>query len=469
MELSAPEGPIKDKYSLFVMLGEPNYPRQYREVWTMGDVGTAKTSAAMDAIILSAVNYPGSKNLVAREFKSYLMSSTWNTFTSRAKDLIKSKFFEWIDSKDMFRARNGSTIHFLGLDRAEDRMFGEEWFRAAIDQGERIKEPRIDMLHSRMRQKVHHRDSSILASAGTLTNTLGSNWIKLTGNWDKGRGYPYRRVVHGGKLVAPDIYTKEVTAVVGGERITAHRMMIHSRIEENKSLSRDYLEHLVLAGELSRRVAGGKYQDEEGIIFLEYQEEAQLSKVEYVDANIVVGLDWGQSHPTVAIFGAVGPDGRCEIIREYLKTDDTVAGYAWDIGRIMVELDRFGAKAFYVYGDRSMWRRDDDSSIANRFAEEFSKLPVEVMFAPAVKNVSGSIDRGINDIKEGLRYGTLRVAVDSAPNVARMLQSITYEDVRKDRSPLVDIFDATRYLVMNATLARPEEEKEEQAPRGWAW
>jgi len=458
MELSAPEGPIKDKYSLFVMLGEPGYPKHYREVWTMGDVGTAKTSAAMDAIILSAVNYPGSQNLVTREFKSYLMSSTWNTFNTRAKDLIKAGFFEWVDSKDMFRAKNGSNIYFLGLDRAEDRMFGEEWFRAAVDQGERIKEARIDMLHSRMRQKVNHKDGS-----------LGSNWIKLTGNWDKGRGYPYRRVVSGGRLIAPDIYAKQITAIVGGEHITAHRLMIHSRIEENKSLTRDYLEHLVLAGDLSRRVAGGKYQDEEGVIFLEYQQDAQLSKVDYLDSNIIVGLDYGLAHPTVAVFAAVGIDGHCQILRDYVKTDDTVAGYAWDIGRIMVELERLGGKNFYVYGDRTMWRRDDDLSIATKFAEQFSKLPVEVSFAPAVRDVAGSVDRGINDIKEGLRYGTLKIAVDTAPNVASMLQSITYEDVRKDRSPIVDIFDATRYLVMNAELARDQEETEETPVRGWAW
>lgn len=451
--LSAPKGPIEAKYSLFAMLGEPGWPGEYSEIWAMGDVGTAKTSAAMDSIIISALDYPESQNLVTRDFGTNLMSSTWKKFNERASELIESGVFEWYDKRSMYRCKkNGSTITFLGLDRASDRLFGEEWFRAVIDQGERVKEHSINLLHSRIRQQVKHRE----------TGEIGKTWLKITANWDLGKKYVYRRIIQGGKLVAPDIYEKRITEVIGGREITANRLLIQSRIEENHSLTDDYFRHLLLAGELRHKVAGGTYVDAEGIVFPEYQDDWTIGRVEYLaDSNIIVGLDYGQSHPTVAVFGAVRPNGECDVIADYVRNNSTVRDYAGDIKRKLTEFYRMNARGFYIYADPSIWNRNGGETIADQFMREFSNLPFEVNLIPAVKRKTGSISRGVDIIKGALTNHELRIS-DSAKNVRKMFQDTTWDDIKRDAVPVTDIFDATRYLAMNTGMAQPEIDIEEE-------
>ena len=480
---NAPKGPIEAKYNLFFLCGEPGWPDKYNETWSMGDVGTAKTSAAMDSMILTALNYPGSHNLVTRNFATELMESTYETFVARAGDLIgtdSKSWLVWNETHSTFYCYNGSSIVFLGLDRAGDRLFGEEWFRAVIDQGERVKEHSLNLLHSRMRQQVKHKDSG----------ELGKTFIKLTANWDKGKGYAYRRVIQGGRMVAPDVFEKTITENVAGREVTANMLMIYSRIDENHSLTDDYYKHLLLSGELRYKIAGGGFVDAEGLVFPEYNDSKTIGRVDYFeDANIIVGLDYGQAHPTVAIFGALRPNGDCEIVGDYIKNNSEIKDYAFDIGRRLTEYQRKGAKGFYVYADPSLWNRTGHTPLIEQFIDTFNKLPFEVAVVPAFRKRAGSVEKGVDAVKAQLRNLSLRIS-DRATNVKRMLQEVTYEDVRKDAVPVTDVFDAMRYLAMNTQYAVPEDDaaffdlEEEDlvkaklakarqsapgAVKGWAW
>ena len=463
LKLSAPRGPVRAKYELFRWLGEPGWPRNYQEIWAIGDVGTGKTSALIDSIFYSIYYYPGARVCVVRSTLVELQSSLVPDMQKRLAPLFENEFLDYIRDMGVIRAANGSEIHLFGLDTADNKLWGQQWFRAFVDQGERVKPNMLDLLHTRVRLQVWHKD----------TRELGTTYIKITANWDRGRDWVYKRVVDGSRALDRngDVLEKVKSDSVAGRKVESRILAIFSRTEENEELSEDYFRHLILAGKVGSRAVRGGYDkgDDEGLVFVEYSNRNVIDfQPDINDRPIYVGLDHGVHHPTVALF-FVKDGNRYIAIREYIRRNASAYQNAEAVAEIIYSLWEQGASRFFVYADPSMWARNamdaELSSVASVYERSFSEMGIPVYFSPAfgrrktlpnlprASSQGASIEFGIGVIKQLLREGRLYINPRLTPRLDEMLAEITYDDIHGDTMTKVDVFDAARYALMNARLS----------------
>lgn len=463
VELKPPRGPIRAKYELFRWAGEPGWPQSYQEIWAIGDVGTGKTSALIDAIFFSAYFYPGARIAVLRSTLVELQTSLIPDLRDRLRPMFEAGFLEYIRDLNIVRAANGSEIHFFGLDTAENKLWGQQWFRAFIDQGERIQPEKLDLLHTRIRQQVKHKDH----------RALGHTYIKVTANWDRGRDWVYKRIYEDARVLdrAGDILERVVRRAVAGRQLESRILSIFSRTVENEELTEDYFRHLILSGKLMDRAMRGGYDrgGDDYLVFPEYSHEHVTDITPDVEGlSIFVGLDHGVWHPTVAVFLVRMPDGTMMPVKEYIRRNASAVQNAENVADIIYSLADNGAEGFYVYADPSMWARNamdaDLSSVASVYERVFASMDIPVYLAPAfgrrktAKNIpvsqgpSGIIEHGVGVIKEFLRRRRLLVNPKLAPKVDEVLAELTQDDIHQDTMTKVDVFDALRYALTNVRL-----------------
>jgi len=469
VNLKRPRG-LEAKYELFRSVGEPGWPQKYEEIWAIGDVGTAKTTAMIDAILFSLVNYPRSRCVAARSTAVELQGSLIPDIQARLQALFESGFLEYIRDMQIIRAANGSELHLFGLDTADNKLWGQQWFRAFIDQGERVKPKMLDLLHTRMRLQVKHKD----------TKALGKTYVKLTANWDRGRDWVYRRVEDGATAFdsTGDVVEKLYVSTIANKRLESYILAIHSRTHENLELTDDYFRHLILAGKVgSKAVRGGYNQgNDDNLVFVEYSNENISDLIPALDRSTInIGLDHGVFHPTVAIFKVRDENGRVIPVREYIRRNAPATHNAEVIADIIYELAAKGAERFMVYADPSMWARNamdaDLNSIISIYESVFSGMGVPIYVSPAfgkrkVSNLpaggsaQGTIEHGITSIKDLLLNKRLIINPRLTPQVDIMLTELTYPDIQADTMTKVDVFDAFRYGITNIRVYHDEEDEE---------
>lgn len=465
LELRPPRGPIRPKYELFRWLGEPGWPQNYQECWTIGDVGTGKTSALIDAVFFSLYFYPGARVAVLRSTLTELQAALIPDLQQRLRPLFESGFLEYIRDLNILRAANGSEAHFFGLDTADNKLWGQQWFRAFVDQAERVRPDMLDLLHTRVRQQVKHKD----------TGRLGATYIKLTANWDRGRDWVYKRVEEGARPLDKngDIVEKVIKRTVAGKTFESRIIAIHSRTIENEELTEDYYKHLVLAGKLAERAVRGGYDrgDDDHLVFIEYGFDHVTDAVfDVADRPIYVGVDHGLYHPTVFVFFVRDETGTYFPIREYVRRNAPVDHNAEVLVDIIYDLASRGAARFHIYADPSMWRRNamdaEQSSVAAVYEEAIASInrEVDVYLSPAfgrnselrgvpgVQGSKGTIEFGISVIKSLLRQKKLLVNPKLTPRVDEVLAELTHDDIQRDAMTKVDVFDAMRYALSNARM-----------------
>lgn len=477
-ELRPPKGPIKAKYELFRYIGEPGWPKAYQEVWAIGDVGTGKTSALIDAMFFSLYFYPRSRVAVLRSTFTELNSSLIPDIQARLRPLFEAGFLEYIRDLGVIRAANGSEAHLFGIDTADNKLWGQQWFRAFVDQGERVRQDMLDLLHTRVRQQVRHKD----------TNELGTTYIKLTANWDRGRDWVYKRVEEGARALDKkgDLVEKVVRRTVAGRTYESRILAIHSRTTENEELTEDYFKHLILAGKLAERAVRGGYTrgDDDYLVFVEYSND-HITDIypDLAERPVYVGLDHGVHHPTVALFFVRDWDGVYYPVREYVRRNAPASHNAEAVADIIYDLAARGATSFHVYADPAMWQRNaldaNLSSVASVYEEVLHTLEVPVYFSPAfgrrkvVRDLSlggtttstATIEYGISVIKELLRRKKLLVNPKLAPKVDEVLTELTYPDIQSDAMTRVDVFDAMRYALTNARMYDEDDGSFEESVR----
>lgn len=430
---------------------------------------THNTTALIDAMLFSVVNYPRARVAAVRSTLVELQGSLIPDIQNRLRPLFESGYLDYIRDLNIIRVANGSEIHLFGLDSADNKLWGQQWFRAFVDQGERINPQMLDLLHSRVRLQVRHKD----------TKALGSTHIKLTANWDRGRDWVWRRVEDGAKALDPkgDILEKTIVGQVAGKRLESNVLVIHSRTEENQELTEDYFRHLILAGKLGARAVRGGYDRGEldNLVFVEYSHENVTDIVpEVAGRPVYVGLDHGVYHPTVALFFLRDTDGRLFALREYIRRNAPATHNAEAVADIIYELAERGATRFAVYADPSMWARNamdaELASIASVYEATFADLPVPVTLLPAFgrrksvgnlptgKLTRGTIEHGIAAVKDLLSLRKLLINPRLTPRLDEVLSEITYPDVEGDTMVKVDIFDALRYALTNVRTHDDEED-----------
>lgn len=468
--LGAPRGPIRPKYELFRWVGEPGWPRRFQESWAIGDVGTGKTAALIDSIFFSVYYYPGARVAVVRSTLVELQSALIPDLKARLAPMFESGFLQYLRDLDIIKVHNGAEIHFFGLDTAQDKLVGQQWFRAFVDQGERVRPEMLDLLHTRVRQQVRHKD----------TKELGTTFIKITANWDRGRDWVWKRVVQGAQSLDAngDILEKVVRQQVYGRTFESRILAIFSRTIENEELTEDYFRHLVLSGKMASRFLRGGYEGkDEHLIFPEYSHKHITDLEPDLDGRpVYVGLDHGLRHPTVALFFVRDGLGRLIGVKEYIKRNASAMENAEALADILFSMTAAGASRFHIYADPSMWARNamdaDLSSVASVYQDVLNKYDLPATFSPAYvrkrdrnptgrTSVATPVEFGISVIKDLLREGKLLINPRLTPKLDQTLGEITHEDVEKDAMTLVDVFDAARYALTNIRVYDEEDDYEE--------
>lgn len=463
--LDAPKG-LEQKYSTYVWLGEPGY-RYYPEVHYVGEPNTRKTSAMADSALITALHYPESRSVIARDTRENLLKSTIETIKSRFKLAFDAGVCQHITSRNTIEFYNGSVIYLFGLDAptAMDDLLGVEPFRAFLDQLEGLEEEILNTLLTRLaRHRPKHHS----------TGEPGNAFVKTTANFQRGRNWIWRRGEVEAHEIAPDFFETEITGTVFGREVNAKRLLIKVRTQEVDFGDNDqYSTMVLLAGGAKNRFFTGDWAESTGLLFPEYK--PQVHETEDFDGfhgsigygGIDHGLG-GTAHPSVGVFGAVTTDQQLVIAREYVSTQTQSAKQsAMAMAQKMAELHELGVPAFYLRGDASMWRRDprQEGSIATDYEEVFSELDFPVYLSPASKkrDTGGSVIKGLegmtglNRMKELLagRIGyrdekpTPRVLIARrhCPQTVRMFGEATVEAILGDVVPITDVFDAARYFM----------------------
>jgi hypothetical protein len=164
LNLLPPDGPIKHPYSDFVN------NEDFMEMAFMGGYNTAKTTAMVDAAILTGINYPGAEILIARKHGTDLRGSTLVTLEQRGgilfsaaggsknKNLMEYVFPPAADPMNPGRTVQ-SIIRGLGLDTADldDKMRSRQPFRVFLEEGNQMVPAAHNTSLLRCRQMVYHR------------------------------------------------------------------------------------------------------------------------------------------------------------------------------------------------------------------------------------------------------------------------------------------------------------------------
>lgn len=469
LNIRAPEGPIRDKWLTFVWGGEPGYLPHVKEWAFIGSVGTGKTNALVSSLLLSAAKYPGSRIALVNSTRTALERSTLQTLFQVAEPLMASGKLKYYPSKNKIVLRHGdgkeSEIFLFGLDvpNADKALVGTEWFRVYVDQLERIKQDVYDLLLTRVRQKVYNPDG-----------TLASNHAKSTANMDEGRrNWLYKRFEVGAEPIGNGIYRKRVEGQIGDVHVITYRAFIRATFGENKSLNPQYAEMLALAGNTAGSFISDEWETSYDLIFFDFENEKHV--VDYGNPDLsrhdlYVAVDVGAGNsPSVALFALYDrATGRATLVEEVVMMGSQVSDFGEDIGYLARKYR--GVRNVFVYVDPNAW---NDVGLG--------QTPADVLF-DAIKRASGMrvyigkaytkgsirIDEtAVVPVKEALKSGRLKIDRRVA-NTIETLSSITWADVRRDKHPLTDIFDAIRYLVYNlpAGVEDGTEDEDEDVSRG---
>ncbi len=238
-----------------------------------GAMGGGKSRALCEDVLDEALNYPGLRCLVCRQSHTSIVETTKKTMLEQVLpyELVEAK--KESQGEDWVRLRNGSTIHFVGLDDPV-RWFSSEVGKLVFDEAHEISEDTVVKLATRLRQKgMRHRI------------TIGFN-PENPGHW------LYRWLILG---AAPTDYgyRKEQLFVGGSSVPYGDCEFFFARATDNVHLDRSYVEQ-TLAGLpplLKRRYLDGEWLYVSGRSF--FDAESLLWHQERLERPLLVGRTEG--------------------------------------------------------------------------------------------------------------------------------------------------------------------------------
>ena len=218
----------------------------------------------------------------------------------------------------------------------------------------------------------------------------------------------------------------------------------HFTLEDNEYLTPEYLDQVKRTtpkGMWYDRRIKGLWVAAEGIIYESFDREKhtynpQEFKIQ-PEWRRVRGIDFGTVHPFVMLWGAIDPDGRLYIYREYFKTNTLIRHHAEHI------------KA--VSGEERYWWTVSDHDAQERLEYESHDIPTR----PAQKAVLLGIDKVAQRMVDQID-GRPRIMISQeCPELLRQLGVYRWTDMQDGKpyreEPLKvddDGPDVLRYIVM---------------------
>ena len=294
---------------------------RYRRVLFDGGARSGKTKLLIDYIFARAFQFPGSKQLVARKFRTNAKNSVWNDTIKKYMSLnpeMNGTLFRTVDSELKIYFANGSEILVAGLDNAErvEKVRGTEYCTIYLNEATELSYTTMNEVLTRLSQRVRDRNGNEAVPKLLLDcNPRGPrHWLYAVGvkHVDPETGEP---------LSNAEIWKR-----------------VHWSAYDNKeNLSEEYLEELEHLPEIQKqRMLHGKWVAAEGQVYSDFREEIHVVKPFSIpdDWTRVRSIDFGFTNPFVCLWGAVDHDGKLYIYRELYKAGVLTSIHAETIKRL---------------------------------------------------------------------------------------------------------------------------------------
>lgn len=530
-ELTIAAGPIGDKQRDFI------FNEDFKEMAFIGTWNTGKSTALVDYLIMSAIDYPGANLVLTRAKLSDLRRTTLTKLLSRAGTTLVDDYNK-NEAVISFPEINGkvSKVYLFGLDRSdlEEVLKSFEPFRAAIEEANEVPNKAIDMLLGRCRQKVEHRyktNRHLVETRAKLWGVslrraqemlripdekmdercLGPNQIKYVFNpegndhtWKRAVGKPYpkpeemsqewvrknvginefiltpknlgsyewqagnlaqlpdgKRAWVAGEKPMPDgsrgveladktVVPKESLSFVG------QRATIFAFTGENwsRNIKSDENFLYMLDPAIKEQYFEGRIDTNKGLVLPQFHRPTHvapgLKQTPEGFQRVLVGLDQGFRHPTVALIAVElkKPKGGVFVLKEYMSVGRSAAENAYIIRGMIPSW----ASEVQYWADPSMWRVDPTS--VRSVADDYMSAGVPLMRADNL------IERTIDAVRDMLRPEIDWTTGNSWPRLfiseeceklIEAIETTTAQHMETSRDNwIVDFVDALRYLVSGA-------------------
>ena len=265
--------------------------------------------------------------------------------------------------------------------------------------------------------------------------------------WETNPDHPYHRV-------KTDYIDKSGLTNDDGHLIIK---AFHFELDDNETLTKEYVDFIkrtTPAGMWYDRRIKGLWVAAEGIVYEGFDRNTHIydpADPKYhipKDWQRVRGIDFGTIHPFVMLWGAIDPDGRLYIYREYFRTNTLIKDHAHKIKVLSGHIDEADKKL--TDGEKYLWTVSDHDA-----QERLEYESHDIYTRPANKDVKLGIDltatRMVKQIDERPR---VMISKD-CPELARQLgiyRWLPFEEGKPYREEPLKVDDdgpdVLRYIVM---------------------
>ena len=462
--LTPPEGAAGRKWSVFVGLGEPGWPRRHVEILYLGSVGTAKTSALVVSAIVRGIQYPGARMALVGIEKEVVKKTALKTLQERAQPLFQDETLKWVASEDKVLFSNGSELYILGLkdQRAADRLLGTEWAALYFDQAERLSPKLYVQALYRIRQQVYDADGN-----------RNFPYAKLTANADTGSTtWLHRRFIIGSRPFGKfgnDLREKKVVTNIKGVKTTTYRAVMIAEFGENKSLHPDYIKVIAAAGVTS--FLDDEFAKDSELFFPQFDYDVHVKEWKGEEKppsnySLMVGVDYGTDSPFAFVMGSYDRfDDVLHVHTEYHESGLDATDAAEILASHIAPFVKKGYRAIYVRPDPWLWNNTGLGRLIDVFESVFHKrfgeypIYIEKGYVKGKERLESS--QLVDTLRTMMRSGKFYIDDRRAQETTEVISYFTLREARKDPHPATDLFDSLRYLAGAVPVARADEEDEE--------
>ena len=271
-----------------------------------GGARSGKTTLIVEYMILRALQYPASRQLMARKFRVHAKASLW-------QDTLKKYFapyrslsgnvFSFNESELILKFQNGSEIIIGGLDDADrvEKILGNEYITVFLNEATQLTYETMQMVTTRLAQKCYDASGNLAVPKLLIDcNPRGPrHWLHYVG------------VRH----VDPETEQPLKNA-------SSWARINWSAFDNRENLPADYLAMLdSLPTVLRDRMLNGIWRANDGSVYSEFDEDVHIVQHFVIPPDWVRfrAIDFGFTNPFVCLWGALDHDGRLYIYRELYR------------------------------------------------------------------------------------------------------------------------------------------------------
>jgi len=278
-----------------------------------GGSRSGKTVLVTEYLVMRALQYPESRQLIARKHRAHARQSIWNnTLKTYLARHVPSSACKKSETEMTVSFRNGSSIMVDGLDDADrvEKILGNEFITVFLNEATQLSWPATQMLMTRLAQRAFDADGRAAKPKLIIDcNPRGPrHWLHSVG---------VRHCDPHSGLALPD------SARWG--------RLSWSAYDNVENLPREYIESLESLPEIMRdRMLNGIWRGNEGAVYNEFDESVHVEAPFPIPADWrrVRAIDFGYTNPFVCLWGALDNDGRLHVYREHYKERTRTAEHA---------------------------------------------------------------------------------------------------------------------------------------------